>query len=268
MDDAERARRRRDVLDDVGALMREHLAADEWGRVLVEVVREGGEPLVAGIDVEEIVGDEALVDRVFGADAAQPVLPVLAKATEALCALDGVELEAVGGGTFLRLREGGFAWLPGLVHVPSPAFDAEWDELTAELDVRNEDLHERFSLGDHDRYDVDLENESIVFSTGGRPRVVARATLIATLSSASRTWAWGGYNKNLPESVRKASAALVDGIADRDMWELSTPVFPVDDGTAWALAALVCERCGGQGVYRTPNENGRVFLLLRDVREA
>jgi hypothetical protein len=268
MDEAEKARERREILAGVGELMREHLAADEWGRALVEVVRDAGEPVVAGIDVEEIVGDESRVDHVFAQEAARPVLPVLAKATEALCALEGVELEAVGGGTFLRLREGGFAWLPGLVHVPSPAFDAEWDELTAELEARNEDLHERFALGDHDRYDVDLEKESIVFSTGGKPQVVARATLIATLSSASRTWAWGGYNKNLPDAVRKASAALVDSIPERDMWEISTPVFPVDEGTAWALAALVCERCGGHGVYRTPSDKGRVFLLLRDVREA
>ncbi len=248
-------------------MFREHMAADAWGRVLVEVTLQGTEPVVAGIEVEDIEGDEAPVDRAFAPAAVGPFLPVLAKATEALCALEGVELDAVGGGTFLRSREGTYVWLPGLLHVPSPRLDAEWDDLTAELDARNHDLHERFALGDHDRYDVDLEGETIVFSSGGRPRVTARATLIATLSNESRTWAWGGYNKNLPESVRRASAALVDAIAERDMWELSTPVFPADDGTAWALAALVCERCGGAGVYRTPNERGRIFLLLRDVRE-
>ncbi|HEY6463508.1 MAG TPA: hypothetical protein VIY73_25245 [Polyangiaceae bacterium] len=268
MDEAERARTRDEILSDVSAILREQLAGDEWGRVLVEVVRQGEDVVVAGIDVEEIVGDEAKVDAAFADEAAKPLLPVLAKATEALCALDDLELDAVGGGTFLRQRAGGFAWLPGLVHVPSAPLEDEWDDLTAELDARNADLEEQFALRSYDRYDVDLEEESIVFSAAGSPRIVARANLIATLSDASRAWAWGGYNKHLSERVRAASAALVDSILERDMWEISTPVLPADAGTAWVLAALVCDRAGGQGVFRTPAENGVAFLLLRDVRGA
>jgi hypothetical protein len=269
MQDAEKARMRREILDDVGTLLREQLAADEWGRALVEVVRdEAGEPAVANIEVEEIVGDEARVDAVFADESARPLLRVLAKATEALCEIEGVRLEDVSGGTFLRQRGGGMAWLPGLVHLPSGGLEAQWDEVVARLEARNEALEERFAIGHHDRYDVDVEKETIVFSSGGKPRVVARATLVATFARASRTFAWGGGNRNVPDRVRAASAALVDGILERDMWELSTPIFATDEGTAWALAALVCDRASGDGVYRSPYDGGVVFLLLRDVREA
>ncbi|HEY8090681.1 MAG TPA: hypothetical protein VIF09_22620, partial [Polyangiaceae bacterium] len=120
MDAAEKASSRAEILAEVGAIFREHLVAEEWGRVLVEVSPGAGAPIVAGIEVEDIVGDEARVDRAFAPEAVQPLLPVLAKATEALCALEGVELEDVGGGTFLRSLEGTFAWLPGLLHTPSP----------------------------------------------------------------------------------------------------------------------------------------------------
>ncbi|HEY8039979.1 MAG TPA: hypothetical protein VIF15_09310 [Polyangiaceae bacterium] len=258
---------RREILDEVGGLLREQLAADEWGRVLVEVVRApDGEPVVAGIDVEDIVGDEAGVDAAFADETARPLLPVLAKATEALCGLEEVELDDVRGGTFLRLVEGGFAWLPGLVHMPSAALEQEWDELAARIQAKNRALEEGFGLGGHDRYDVDLAGETIVFSSGGQPRVTARATLVGTYALAARTWAWGGQNHQLPESVRRASAALVDHILDRSMWELSMPVFALDEGTAWVLCALVCDRTQGDGVYRTPTERGHAFLLLRDVR--
>jgi hypothetical protein len=268
MDDAEKVRMRSEILDEVGQLLREQLAADEWGRILVEVVRDGGEPVVAGIDVEDIVGDEARVDAVFADEAARPLLPLLAKATEALCALEEVDLDDVRGGTFLRRRTGGFVWLPGLVRLPSASLEEEWDALKARLEAQNAALNTRFTLGSHDRYDVDLENESLVFSTGGRPSVRARGTLIATFSQSSRVWAWGGYNKNLPASVREAAAALADAIPERDIWEVSTPLFPTDQATAWVLAALVCDRCGGEGVYGTPTADGLVFLLLRDVRGA
>ena len=268
MEDAEKSRMRSEILEEVGELLREQLAADEWGRILVEVVREGDQPVVAGIDVEDIVGDEARVDAAFADEAARPLLPLLAKATEALCALDEVDLDDVRGGTFLRRRAGGFVWLPGLVRLPSAALEEEWDALKLRLEARNAALNTRFGLDAHDRYDVDLEKENLVFSTGGRPRVVARATLIATFAQPSRVWAWGGYNKNLSTTVREASAALADAIPERDIWEVSTPLFPSDEATAWVLAALVCDRCGGDGVYGTPTANGLAFLLLREVREA
>jgi hypothetical protein len=268
MDNAEKTRMRSEILDEVGQLLHEQAAAEEWGRVLVEVVRDGETPVVAGIDVEEIVGDEARVDAVFGSEAMRAALPVLAKATEALCALEGVELEEVRGGTFLRQRDGRFVWLPGLVRVPSAALEAEWDAFGERLAAKNAALEERFALAKHDRTDVDLSNESIVFSRGGKPGVVARATLIATFSRASRSWAWGGYNKNVPPPVRAASAALADSVPERDLWEVSTPVFASDEGTAWVLAALVCDRCGGDSVFCSPTSNGLglVFVLLRDVR--
>ena len=198
------------------------------------------------------------------------MLPVLAKATEALCGLEGVELEDVRGGTFIRQRAGGFAWLPGLVRVPSPAFEAERDDLLAALKAKHAAVEQQFGLAAQDRYDVDLAGRSIVFSRGGEPRVLARATLIATFSRVARSWAWGGYNKNLPEPARAASAALADEIPDRDMWEVSTPVFPADEGTAWVLAALVCDRCDGETVHASPMEEGQglAFLLLTDMREA
>src|SRR3974390_1399623 len=96
-------RMRQDILDEIGGLLRDHLEAEQWGRVLVAVVRrDDGEPAVADIDVEDIVGDEARIDAAFGMQNIGPLLPVLAKATEALCGLAGVELDDVGGGTFLR----------------------------------------------------------------------------------------------------------------------------------------------------------------------
>ena len=45
MDTEEKNRLRREVLDDVGALLFEHLAAQEWGRVLVEMTEgDAGQP--------------------------------------------------------------------------------------------------------------------------------------------------------------------------------------------------------------------------------
>jgi hypothetical protein len=66
--------------------------------------------------------------------------------------------------------------------------------------------------------------------------------------------------------VRAASRRLVDDIVDRSMWELSTPVFCTDEATAWALAALVCDRAGGDGVFCGAEDGGRVFVLVQETK--
>jgi hypothetical protein len=268
MDADEAQRARREILEGVGALLDEHLAGGEWGRLLVEVVDgPAGEPVVGGVDVEEIIGDEGRVDAVFGGEGVRALLPVLAKASQALCALDGVDLPEVRGGTFVRQRGGGFAWLPALVHTPSGPFDSERDALVGKLRAKNESFGLPFGSNVTGSIEVDLVRGEVTVEAPGGSLLRARATLVGTFAPASRTWGWGFSNPHLPEGVRRASAAVVDPIADHgSMWELSTPAFATDEATAWAIAALVCDRAGGDAVCCGPHEAGSVFLLLREAR--
>jgi hypothetical protein len=264
--DEERRALRADILSDVGALLHEELAAEAWGRILVEVVRgPDGSPQVAGIDVEEVLGDDSRVD-VFDGDRARGLLPVLAKAVEALCALDGVELEDVAGGTFVRRPDGAFAWLASLVHAPSARFDRERDAVLERMAAKNRTLADRFGFPEGGQMAIDLQRETLDFAGPGG-KLSGRATLIGTFAPAGRSWGWGGTNPHLPEDIRRSSSALVDAVLDRDAWELSTPAFATDLGTAWALAAFVCDHDRGDGVVAMPEGGGLVFVLLRDLRE-
>ncbi|MDP9036289.1 MAG: hypothetical protein M3O50_15920 [Myxococcota bacterium] len=265
MDASETARMRREIVQDVGGLLRDELAAELWGRLLVEVVRgPNGAPVVAGIDVEEIVGDESRVDALFGGETARALLPTLAKATEALCALDGVVLEDVRGGTFVHLAPD-FAWLPGLVRAPSVLLDRERDALVARVRAKNEIIQTRFRA---DRVELDVEDLSLRWLRGGRHVGTAAATLLGTFASGPRTWAWAWSNSSVPEHARRSSAALTDGLEERDLWEIATPAFATDEPTAWALAALICERTKAEGVQRIARDDGALFVLLRDLRDA
>jgi hypothetical protein len=267
MDADEKRAMRRDILDEVGAILRDEFAAETWGRVLVEVIRgPSGEPAVAGIDVEEVIGDEARVDEAFGSERARAVVPVLGKAVEALCALDDLDLEHVRGGTFVRTFDGGFAWLAALVHTPSARFDRERDDVVARMRSKNRTLAERYGFPAEGRLVVDLAGEAIEFQSSRGSLIRARATLLGTFAPSSRTWGWGGSNPHAPEEVRRAASSVVDQVLDRDMWELSTPVFATDESTAWAIAAFVCDRGAGDGVLCSPEAEGLVFFLLRDVR--
>jgi hypothetical protein len=225
-------------------------------------------PVVAGIDVEEVVGDEAHVDAAFNATATHTLLPLLANATEALCALEGVELDDVRGGTFVHFGDE-FAWLPGLVRAPSRSLDREREALVASMREKNEALASQFR--DADRVELDVDAGILRWLTGvgsGRAVGTASATAIGTYAWAPRTWAWAWSHPNLTEAVRKASAALNDALKDRDLWEITTPTFATDESTAWLLAALLCDRAQAHGVQRMARDDGVLFVLLRDVRAA
>ena len=198
----------------------------------------------------------------FSGATVQSVLPALAAATEALCAIDGVELDEVRGGTFVRL-ESGFAWLPGLVRAPSRRLDSERAELVARAQGKNAALSARFRA---DRVDLDVTRAVFRWWAGGRAVGEARATLVGTFARAQRAWAWAWGNPSADERTRKACQDLVDAIGERDLWELTTPAFATDESTAWALAALLCDRTNAEGVQRMAQADGSLLVLLHDVR--
>src|SRR4029077_3661501 len=160
--------------------------------------------------------------------------------TEALCEIEGVELEEVRGGTFVHFGDD-FAWLPGLVRAPSLRLDRERDALMSSLLAKNERLQARA---------IDM----------------ARTTPIGTFARAQRTWAWAWAHPNLAETARKAAAALTDALPDRDLWEITTPTFATDEPTAWLLAALICDRAGANGVKQMVRDDVALFVLVRDVQ--
>jgi hypothetical protein len=145
--------------------------------------------------------------------------------------------------------------------------DADRDRLREWLRARNVQLEASYGFPARGRAEIDLVAERLSFTVDARPRARARATLLGTFAPRSRTWGWAGSHPHLPEQVRRASAAVIDGIADRGAWELSTPVFATDEPTAWVLSAWIADRAGGDGVLCSAEDGGLAFFLLRDFRE-
>lgn len=269
MGEAERLGARRQILHELTPLLEETFVAAEWGRLLVRVTRvvSGGPWVVEGLDVEELLGDEARVEQAFHGEAARASLPALAAATETLCALEGVDVALVDGGTFIRMGIDGFAFLPGLVRTPSASFDRQREALLVAHDHASQAIWREHGL-EGATFRADHDDGTFVFVRGDQ--IVAKGTLavIGTFNKAERQWAWGANNPTLTPEARARSAALIDSIPDRSLWEISTPAFTTDEGTARALAALVWSEAGGAATLALARGEGTIFLLLQDVRAA
>ncbi len=253
-----------DLLSELRMLLVEHFAATEWGRLLVHTKGTSSGFVVSSIDVEEIIGDEALVERVFQASGFAETLVPLGKLVEAFSALCDVDLDVMEGGTFVRNdRNDAFAFLPGLVRAPSPSFDRARDSVEQWRFEALSALREKCNFTGYETMRVDLEQGRVEFWNKNELALGLPAVLVGTFSRAPRTFAWGGQNPSLPEVARSHSAKLVDELLDRTVWELSTPYFATDRDTARALAAYVAKLAGCVALLELSREDGDAYFAVQ-----
>jgi len=256
-----------EVLAELKGLLHERLAADQWGRLLVGVARaeDGVGWRVVSLDVENIFGNEAEVDRAFGQRGPVDVLPVLAQATEALAQLADVDLDQTGGGTLLRGENGELAWLPGLVAMPSETLERERETWSSQLLQQHTVLPIKLSLVT--RTELALETgTAILYDLHDRMLATAAFEPIGSYSYISHSWFWAWANPSVPEALRQRCKQRIDNIVTRGLWEVSTPQFATDESTCGLLGAFVVTQSSAQALLRIPQPAGSLYVALFEVK--
>jgi hypothetical protein len=265
VDRLERERMRDEILRDLAPLLFENLAAGEWGRVLVHVGRRADGTLrVTDLDVEDVFGDDGAIDAAM-AGSARTMLPVLARAVDALTSTFDLDVDALLGGTFVRRDDDGFAFLPGLVRAPSEAFERLREGAMSRAGERLGRLSGGLGGNVRHRFDLDVDLGQIRLFEGDVLRFSGQATLLGSFADVARTWVWAWANPSASQAVQQRAQALCDASPHRSMWELTTPQFASDEATAWALAAIVADADDGAILLRAPRDEGALFVMLRGL---
>ena len=139
------------------------------------------------------------------------------------------------------------------------------EEAVEALERKNDDLTERFGIGEAGEWKADLEVPVIRFLKDGRTIATADLVVVGSLGQ-DETWMWGWANKRLPEHVRAASEAMKQFGAETGLDLFTGPTWEADDEMAWWFAALACSRLQGEGAYRMPGANADVYGVLKNVR--
>jgi hypothetical protein len=262
------------LLAEIGEMLERYFAFDEYGRLAVEVAKDSdGNVLVRDVVVDQLVGSEAAVEKALSSSEMKAFVPVLARAVDTLCLLEGADLALVGGGTFVHASRPdgtpGAAFLPGLIRAPSPSFEQRADEALSAMRARAAELEVTLRLTSNAAAESDMVEGTVGFSVAGTPIARAKQVVIGSFSRPHRSWVWGGDNPSLAPEARRRSKALLDSVPDRAPWEVSTPGFATDEPTAWALAAWVAHLGKLTTIFRVPaGADGFVVLGLSDVEGA
>lgn len=142
------------------------------------------------------------------------------------------------------------------------------DTCYEDLQKKNEQLNQEFALGSHQRYDWDQAKGELVFSNDGVPAIVAKIDFIGSYSSKTGTWLWAWANFHLLENAITRVLAVRDFGEAQDYPCLTTPKWAAEKVNAWEMAAVAAHVLNGRGIYRSPDEGGASFLLIREIARA
>lgn len=134
-----------------------------------------------------------------------------------------------------------------------------------ELMRLNELCKDEFQISAWPRWDYDLDRGTLTFSANGVPKVSASIQVIGTNSVSGGTWMWGWANESLPPNVTSEVVKVREfGLAE-NIPELTKAELPDDEYVGWAMTAVAAKLLGAKGAYRSPGDNGFVYVVYSSI---
>lgn len=146
-------------------------------------------------------------------------------------------------------------------------FDKFLEEACDELGHKYKKLVDDFGLGNHERFVVEFEKQSLLFFENEKPVVEAVIIPIASHIPEKESFVWFWSNRNLPDELRDLSCK-VKKLYEITGFELfNNPSISCDEDMAWEVAAMACKALDAKGIYRIPQSNGLYsYVLIMDIR--
>jgi hypothetical protein len=183
-----------------------------------------------------------------------------------MVALDPTLLELAGLrlGWQAKRRAVGKSW------VRKSLYSTKWSKLVREANAYTKTQQSRlksdFSLLEWKHFDYHQERAVLELSSGGGERLVTRIQIVGSVSKVTGTWLWAWDNASiLPKASESVHLLGKYGLQHR-FDRLSTATWAADEVDGWEMTAVACLLLGGEGVYRAPDDNGAMFMVLTDPR--
>ena len=169
----------------------------------------------------------------------------------------------------------GHAWLAIIatsLAVVSCVSDAQYrheaDQAYSVLKARQDSLQSIYHLDRYAHYDWDQGRRQIVFSDSGIARVVASVQFVGDVSTKSNTWLWAWDNPSIDTGLTHIARQVRSyGIRHR-IGRLVHATWPATEEDGWEMTAFAVQVSNARGAYRSPSDDGPLFMVLTDVRWA
>jgi hypothetical protein len=157
---------------------------------------------------------------------------------------------------------------------PPPGDDStpagDFDELVAtsirELNAKNEVHKAAWGLGTLDRWDLDQDAGTLVFTGDDGTTVTTQAQIIGSFSTNDNSWLWAWDNSSIDDKLKADARKLKAYGEQHGIDKLKTRKWTGTEEDAWVMAALAVKLTGAEGAYRGPAGNAYVFITFRNIQ--
>lgn len=150
----------------------------------------------------------------------------------------------------------------------NPVFSTSWSELQSEANTHAQECAERleseFFLLEYERYDYDQKSATLVFSGADRPNLSMNIQVVGSWAAESGTWLWAWDNDTILPTAREHVQVLQKFGQENGFERLTEAHWEADQADAWQVARIACLLLQGDGIYRAPDEDGALFMVVSD----
>ena len=145
--------------------------------------------------------------------------------------------------------------------------DSYVDQCMKDMEALQDKLQAEFGFGSFERFDFDVPNGALIFSSGGQPKLRCEICFICSTQESLGTLQWAWANKSLPEDLTSESLHLKAMSEVTGLEIFSMPVWEASEQEGWEMAAIALKKLGGIGVYRCPTGDSVLFVLIKSVAQ-
>src|SRR5215470_11480726 len=128
-----------------------------------------------------------------------------------------------------------------------------------------EALRQEYLLESWPRYDWSQVTRQLVFSDGGRPKVVADIQFVGSVSTETETWLWAWNNDSVAPELCKALLKVREYGEANEFPHLTIPKWHAHEIDGWEMTAITAFLLKAKGTYRSHSESGYTFMMMTAV---
>lgn len=125
---------------------------------------------------------------------------------------------------------------------------------------------EEFKVDQYERWDWYQETGKLIFSHDGKPVVECDIDFVGTISTQSDTWMWEWANTSFTDIVKTKSRYIRKTGEEENYLKLACGIWSAVEEDGWEMTAIMAKATNAIGAYRTPSENGFVYMVITNAK--
>ncbi|WP_432458951.1 MULTISPECIES: DUF6882 domain-containing protein [unclassified Agarivorans] len=133
------------------------------------------------------------------------------------------------------------------------------------LSEKQDAIMAEYKIGEHERFDWDQENGTLVFSNDDKPVVIAKVQFVGSVSTKSDTWLWSWANQTILDNVKDQMYKVKEFGVSKNYEALINEKWSADEVDGWEMTSITSYILNAKGAYRTTDNTGFTYMVITDI---